>query len=824
MHNNNFMSLVDTKKTTSSTSGIKKTIDEQSMEIALEVLQSSMYQYPIKSTVREVTSNALDAVKERMLAVDIIKGRKKVEDHFIDRKEGIYHSSAFDKDYYDIKALSDSDVVTLTYTEGTGSVRDTFSVKDCGVGLGGGRLENYFTLNYSSKRNSKDYLGSFGLGSKSPLSTGCESFRMISVYNGLKYRFDIYIDKIESVVPKFDDEGLNEVVEFSNGYQFYAEKTDDLNGVEIIIETKKHHRREYIQAVKSQLLYFKNLSFDYHYEGYSYPTNQEIKAEVIYEDDNIVISNNSQYSAPHIILGTSDTKVAYGTVDFDELELEHRSGAVGLKMDVSELTVTPSRENVVWNTKTRKAVIEKFEKVQSTAAKYIQDSLKGESDFLKWIRKVNAIFSTSSSQYSYKHGMQVIDPTSSTIGILSEIVDKDSIEIVFSGDKTIKFIRDINKFFKNDAAVIRVVTKDYWSKKIKREAATSWSDFDIPIYEYSGKADNLKDTYLTNLHTKFLLVKRNEDSENKSGVKGLELILKSYDVKQYDEVEVPDDIEAVEPEKSTITAAERRKANNQIVFFRLEANEKNTILKKMEFKVKEVEEFDCTIVYGNKVDMDDLQAVAMSYFGSNKSNSKTTTTKGIMAVQVSKVNTKKFKDIDNAIHVKDYLYNTVKNGIFVIPELMSNYLYAKYIDKHLNTDFCFMEGFSPIDNKMYKMYKDVSKYNTTNHKTRIPFSFISKYYSIFKKVMNIQLEGEKDDDYDYSAAIKKVIPEFKKDITGVHVLELNSTFDKVETLKTYTKPIKSLLNSVTCITNGYGINKALSENIKTYIKILQDDQ
>ncbi len=90
--------------------------------------------------------------------------------------------------------------------------------------------------------------------------------------------------------------------------------------------------------------------------------------------------------------------------------------------------------------------------------------------------------------------------------------------------------------------------------------------------------------------------------------------------------------------------------------------------------------------------------------------------------------------------------------------------------------------------------------------------------------MNIQLEGEKDDDYDYSAAIKKVIPEFKKDITGVHVLELNSTFDKVETLKTYTKPIKSLLNSVTCITNGYGINKALSENIKTYIKILQDDQ
>jgi len=144
-----------------SDNGIKKTIDIGSQNVALDILQRGIYAYPMKSTVRELASNAFDANIERDTAKKILLGIDKIEDHYdVTKIDGVYHSSGWDPDYYDVKYLSDDPNVYLFYEEGI--QRDTLRIKDNGIGLGKDRLVGYFQLAYSSKRSQKGALGKWG--------------------------------------------------------------------------------------------------------------------------------------------------------------------------------------------------------------------------------------------------------------------------------------------------------------------------------------------------------------------------------------------------------------------------------------------------------------------------------------------------------------------------------------------------------------------------------------------------------------------------------------------------------------------------------------
>ncbi len=96
------MAIVEQKEI--SGSGFKKTIDEDSMEMILDMTQVSQYQKPHHSAVRETVSNAVDSVIERNLAKDIITGKEKLEDHYdTSKSDGQYKGSTFDPSYYNTK-------------------------------------------------------------------------------------------------------------------------------------------------------------------------------------------------------------------------------------------------------------------------------------------------------------------------------------------------------------------------------------------------------------------------------------------------------------------------------------------------------------------------------------------------------------------------------------------------------------------------------------------------------------------------------------------------------------------------------------------------
>jgi len=142
------MSLQQITLETKGSEGIKKEINKNSIDIVFDILQVYAYSMPIESTVRELTSNAVDSQREKEIAVEILSGKKKIEDYFIVKHGKEFEDSKFNKDYYNLDWLDlTAKDVELEYHEKAGSgFCDEFVVRDRGVGLGNGRMEGVLQL------------------------------------------------------------------------------------------------------------------------------------------------------------------------------------------------------------------------------------------------------------------------------------------------------------------------------------------------------------------------------------------------------------------------------------------------------------------------------------------------------------------------------------------------------------------------------------------------------------------------------------------------------------------------------------------------------
>jgi len=362
------MSLIDIEKNkVNGAEGIKRVIDENAYSLIIDTVSIDQYKYVEASIVRELSSNAVDSQKEKLQAVDILTGKAKVEDYYITRDDPKYKSSNFDQTYYDLNHLNlQNNVVELEYVcdpKGMGWC-DKFIVRDYGVGLGDSRLYGYTSIGFSTKRNNTTQLGAYGYGAKVGLALRNDYYLTTTVHNGRKFKFQSYSYKIVSLIDRFNSNGTeNPHIVFPDGSQIYYEVTSDLNFTEITVPCKRHHKEKFIQAVQSQLLYFKNVTFKVTDEDGDV-SQKEFQAKVHYNSKNLIIADQFQYSRPHVVIVKnleSTEGVSYGAVDFKALEMQDLYGAVGFKCPIrqvvrnadgslTELTpgieVTSSRENV----------------------------------------------------------------------------------------------------------------------------------------------------------------------------------------------------------------------------------------------------------------------------------------------------------------------------------------------------------------------------------------------------------------------------------------------------------------------------------------------
>lgn len=569
--------------------GFLKGIDSGAQQIVFDLFQKSQYQFPIKSTIREVVSNGLDSLKEKFIAIDILTGVAKVEDYYVVKEGEAYKDSKFNPNYYDLKYLSDINEVDVIYYDRGTIGKDSIVIRDHGVGLGGSRLVGYFSIGYSSKRLSSFALGKFGLGAKSPLATNAPYYTVTSRYNGQEFKFNIYSMKFESIVPKYDFEGMAENphiflpgLEDSNGpVPIYYRHTHELNMFQVEIPAKKHHKQQYIDAVTSQLLYFKNVRLFVDEEG----DQKEIpvKANIMYEDDLIILSNNSPYQKPHLLLNG----VNYGYVNFEELELEAKLGNVGIKVPADSVSVTPSRESLIWDDITRETILEKFNGVVKIAENIINQQLN-EMDFLKWL-KLCAEANTSRWRDANNN---------SVIGRLSNLIDVSKVELVYPGNKYLKFNPRLLDGMNVKTVRLETLRKGK-TTRIKVHYYESWHSSAVeglPIIVQHKPISNRKNKYiLTHLYkngyisihldatgtvTREDLINvpkarlewllptdydRNSDSAKRLKMRENafdkiaflhNLILASKDYIKYEDINVPDDFKATENEEDELTENE----------------------------------------------------------------------------------------------------------------------------------------------------------------------------------------------------------------------------------------------------------------------------
>lgn len=349
-----------------------------------------------------------------------------------------------------------------------------------------------------------------------------------------------------------------------NGEVAYCQATTEKNGVRVIVPMKKHHFTEFDEAVKRQLMYFENVVYKIRDE-YGNDHGIPVRPNILYQDDSIVISDNQFFSKPHILINN----VNYGFINFDELEIENVSGNIGLKVSPEEVEVSPSRENLIWEEKTREAVVQRLRDAQKSASALISESMDKETDFIAWLNKVKSIVSSWSAEHT----------GSTVLATLAKIVSADRLDFVFKSliGSPILFKKD---FFEDlDFKALNVC---YTTKQVKGQVTrTIDRSKSIPMYHkvalVSTRLSNRKDKFLLSTEDYFTVIHlpdRYKTEEYRPGFKQLDdaevnttfhklqmqvirLLLASPSVVPYEEIQVPDTWHETEEEEDVISAEEQ---------------------------------------------------------------------------------------------------------------------------------------------------------------------------------------------------------------------------------------------------------------------------
>ena len=655
------MSIKTIDKPMQGSAGIAKKINKGAEKMVFDILQSTQYSMPVQSTIRELVTNACDSQREKEVAIEILEGEKKVEDYYIERHGAQYEDSNFDASYYNIASLDHAAKhIDLVYTKNEGvGYCDSFAVTDYGVGIGARRLEGILELGYSTKRNTSENFGAFGLGAKAALSTGVDFYTIETIYNGMRFKCNCYNYKTDFIIPAFNVKTgqQNPFITFSDGSKVYYVPTEAKNQTTVSFGVKKHNRNKFEEAIEEQLMYFDNVNFkiiDNEDEGYE--RTVKFKAEVIYNSKNLIVSDSYYFNKPHIVLVKDEnatTGINYGYIDFRELEMEQMYGSIAFKCPARQVItnddgtetvlqdgvdVTPSREKVIWNEATKNYIKGVVMAAAQEASDIIQEELQ-ETDFLKWIDACRSIITGNSSE-------------NRILNKLARIINTEDLKPKFGPDPRIKY-GPANKLFEG----LQIMKPYMLNSEMKRENIKDWNGFDAKhFYEREEKWSKYKDMYLMELDQESSYSKNyvctytledlddkfnnalakaagNPDAikkvmKEKSRVTAkrnaiLKLIEESEWYKNYDEVEVPEEWlkgrkeeEAQEEEKakfSNLTPAERREIEKRIVAYTLRYDDKkddNFTMDKIEPKTVDIMNSKYRTYYCTKEDEGKMKQAA----------------------------------------------------------------------------------------------------------------------------------------------------------------------------------------------------------------------
>ena len=244
-----------------------------------------------------------------------------------------------------------SDPIVVSFNQNTDGNYE-FSVEDFGCGMDDKDVTNIISkYGKSTKRQSVNQLGAFGLGFKSPLAY-TSAFYFIGRKGGIERKWMLY---------EADDE-QNKID------LLHEQPTVERNGVKVVVPVKWSDRSSFYSKIKEQLAYFENVYFD---------CGADIK-----NDFTIVRHEHFQWSplysgnTVHICLDN-----VFYPIDYTKLGISPISFPIALRFSLSDgIFPVPNREMIKYTQEAKDAIMQKLEVVADYFITKYNETVKDTED------------------------------------------------------------------------------------------------------------------------------------------------------------------------------------------------------------------------------------------------------------------------------------------------------------------------------------------------------------------------------------------------------------------------------------------------------------
>lgn len=356
-----------------------------------ELLSAGIYEDRIMAVIRELSCNARDSMKEHALNLGKTVGELSMME---------IHSPTFFEPY--------------------------FFVRDYGTGLTHEQVfDIYLSYGKSTKTGSNDFVGMFGIGSKSPLAY-TDSFIVTSYIDGTMLQYNVYKDK---GIPKIT---LLQKVE-----------TDEENGLKVLVSVEQKDNQPFTNRICDFFKLFNtNVSF----------TGIDSYEPIIFSEDNELYKLATNYSRICCaVMGgvpyTIPTKLSERLTDLIS------APSIILPFNIGDLNVASSRENLSFTDGDATSVMleERIACIEKVYLSNVQKDVDKCSNVREAFDKLYNCYQLSCSYWGKGYSLP-------TITINNRILE------------------EVNSFYRKDKQVYRLLKGNSYYQSRVRDSYTTSSD------------------------------------------------------------------------------------------------------------------------------------------------------------------------------------------------------------------------------------------------------------------------------------------------------------------------------------------------------------
>jgi hypothetical protein len=626
--------------------------------------------------------------------------------------------------------------------EDENSKQQYISFIDFGVGLSPKRMDEVYTvLLTSTKLNTNDQIGGFGLGSKTPLAyirqlaygsgESDNSFFVITISEGIKYTYLVYEGKESPMLSLL-----------------HSEECLEHNGTEVRVPILGSDLYKFENEIIRQLYYFDSIIFE------NFDNRKITNDYQILRADNFLYRGNDYSQYMHISLGKVSYPINYNVLGLEEDDYKF---PVAINFNIGDINVVTSREAIDYSDSTIQVIKKRLK--------------EAKAELLEMLVKQHDNVVTLTDYYKFRENFNELTLIEGKTVFFNKIEFKDI--------KLNNFIyKNIDNIPKSNI-LFDILYRDveYTLEKSKRRRITTvdgtYSKLEINTntyiwdgYEFAQKR-NVKINFLKYKHKTFhLITKRkftfeniktsftcnnsdlfiNNDDLTITHTKLYDNILSLLDdynnlieskIKKYDDIIIPESyLDSIKKKRSFIKGS--------LVINIVGDNGYNT---RETIEISELSKFKGTIVFGSPDDVNKIHHAVRAftalfspnievvrhyskYNGFSSKNFDNKKNKMVMFIHVAKNNTKKLNGIGDSIHV-DQIYNKFfhrkENDV-----LLGNYL-NNINDRLLNINSFYL---NPNINEIYptirKYVEEIKKVISDNKKSINLNNNYAAYYSFYE--------------------------------------------------------------------------------------------